>query len=61
MSKDAPLSSAEVASTLGVSTSTVNRLVAAKELTPMMKLPGRTGAYLFEPQEVHRALQKRTA
>ena len=42
------LSTAQAAGYLKVSPRTVQRLVARGELTPMTKLPGRTGSYVFE-------------
>lgn len=55
MSKAAHLSSAEAAAALGVSTSTINRMVADGQLKPYLKLPGKTGAYVFTQAEVDRA------
>ena len=54
MSKATHLSSAEAATALGVSTSTVNRMVADGQLKPYLKLPGKTGAYVFTTAEVER-------
>lgn len=42
-----PLNSEQVAEILGLNRATVNRRAAAGEL-PAIKLPGRTGAYLFD-------------
>ena len=42
------LSTAQTAGYLKVSPRTVQRLVARGELTPMTKLPGRTGSYVFD-------------
>lgn len=42
------ITTAEAAQILGKSVATVNRLVALGRLTPARKLPGKTGAYLFD-------------
>lgn len=42
------LTAAQVAERLGISTRTVSRMVARGDLTPAHKLPGDTGAYLFD-------------
>lgn len=53
---------AEVAQILCVDTSWVLRLVSDDRLKPEMKLPGRTGAYLFDRAEVERlAAERRSA
>ena len=46
------LTTAQAAEALGVSVRTVHRMVAAGTLTPTMKLPGTTGAYLLDAAEV---------
>ncbi len=43
---------AEVARRLGCDVRTVHRMVAAGRLSPVTKLPGRTGPYLFDAAEV---------
>ena len=43
------LTTAQVASILGVSRRQVNRMVASGKLTPAQKLEGQTGAHLFRP------------
>jgi excisionase family DNA binding protein len=43
----APLTSAQVARKLGKSVRTINRMAAAGNI-PADKMPGRTGAYLFD-------------
>lgn len=55
-----PLSTAEVAARLGVTTVTVIRWARAGTL-PAMKMPGRTGAYLFDADTVARFAAKREA
>jgi excisionase family DNA binding protein len=42
------MTSREVAAALGVSVRQVPRLIERGELTPVEKLPGRTGAYIFD-------------
>lgn len=41
-----------VAQRLNVDRTTVIRLVKAGDLVPVAKLPGRTGAFLFNPRDV---------
>ncbi len=48
------LTVAEVAEQLGRGRSTVLRLVTSGDLHPRTKLPGKTGAYLFDRDEVER-------
>lgn len=47
----AQLTTAEVARRLGTDRKGVRRLIAAGALDPV-KLPGKTGAYLFDPSAV---------
>ena len=42
------LSTTEVAAEFGVDRSVIVRRVKAGQLTPVQKLPGHTGAYLFD-------------
>lgn len=51
----------EVVDQRGVSHRTLLRMIEADEITPAQKLPGDTGAYLFEPAEVERAFVDREA
>lgn len=44
---------------LGVSHRTLMRMVHADEIKPIEKVPGRTGAYLFESHEVERVFTLR--
>ena len=46
------MTTAEVADALQVHRKTVLRYVAARRLTPIQKLPGTTGAFLFRRQDV---------
>lgn len=46
------ITSAEAAQRLGVITTTVSKLVRRGALTPVKKLPGIRGAYLFDPSDV---------
>lgn len=55
------LTTAQAALRLGLHVSTVNRMAAAGELTPLMKIPGKTGAYLFSSTEVDRLRAERAA
>ena len=50
------LTTAQVVEEYGLSRRSISRLITDGELTPLMKLPGHTGAYLFERAEVVRAL-----
>ena len=52
---DPLIGSAEVCERLRIDRSTLTRRVARGEITPVQKLPGETGAYLFEAGEVARA------
>lgn len=54
------LTSATACSRLGIDRSTLTRWVQAGHIRPVFKLPGQTGAYLFEASEVERVLQQRT-
>lgn len=46
------ITTAEVAALLDVDRRTVHRMVAAGALTPTLKLPGLTGALLFDRADV---------
>lgn len=46
------LSTAEVATVLDKDVRTVHRMIDSGVLTPAFKLPGRTGAYVFDPATV---------
>jgi len=49
------LTTAEVAERLGVSPSAISYRVRAGTLTPAMKMPGKRGAFLFDPTELEQA------
>lgn len=56
------LATTEVAALLGIDRSVVIRRVQAGSLTPVHRLPGPTGAYLFDRSEVERvATERKTA
>ena len=49
---DTQVTTTQAADALGTSRRQVIRLVDAGRLVPLAKLPGRTGAYLFDPADV---------
>lgn len=49
-----PIPSAEVCEALHIDRSTLSRWVASGRITPTIKLPGKTGAFLFDPKDVER-------
>lgn len=55
------LTSPQVAARLGRSARTVHRLVESKQLTPVQKLDGPNGAFLFDPADVEAYLQQSSA
>ena len=55
----AHITARQIVETRGVSHRTLMRMVHAREIVPIEKLPGETGAYLFEPDEVERAFRDR--
>lgn len=57
----AQISTAEIVATYGVSTKTVYRMRDAGELGSWYKVPGKTGALIFDSGEVAAAFQRRTA
>lgn len=52
MRKTSLVGTAEVAEALGCNVRTVVRMVQSGSLEPSVKMPGRTGAYLFDPETV---------
>lgn len=55
------LSTAQVAETLGCSIRTVHRLVRREDLAPVQKMPGESGAYLFDAAAVRAYAKQRAA
>ena len=55
------LTSAEACKALNIDRSTLNRWIAAGKVTPALKLPGRTGAYLFDPAHVEAKAREEAA
>lgn len=55
------LVTAEVAATLKTDRKGVRRLVERGDLVPVRKLPGLTGAYLFDPVAVEALAAERSA
>ena len=55
------MSTAQAAEYLKVSPRTVRRLVDSGKLTPMTKLPGRTGSYVFDEAAVMAYLTRSVA
>ncbi|MBI1379439.1 MAG: helix-turn-helix domain-containing protein [Frankiales bacterium] len=52
---------AEAAALIGVDRKTVLRQIAAGELIPTRKLPGRTGSYLLARSDVQRLAAERVS
>lgn len=46
------ITTADAAQMLGVHVATVSRMVASGRLVPAIKVPGKTGAFLFHPEDV---------
>lgn len=61
MSTPALLSTVEAADRLQVERSTLSRWVQLGRITPAMKLPGRTGSFLFDADEIDRVAAERAA
>lgn len=59
--KNPPIPTAEVARILRVDVRTVHRMADDGRLTPILKIPGRTGPYLFDPAEVEAYRNQRAA
>ena len=55
------ITTAEACAELGINRSTISRWVALGHISPTMKLPGRTGAFLFSRSEIARVKQERAA
>ncbi|HMH92621.1 MAG TPA: helix-turn-helix domain-containing protein [Streptosporangiaceae bacterium] len=50
------IGSAEACELLGIDRSTLSRRVARGEITPAQKMPGETGPFLFQRDEIERVL-----
>ncbi|MBN9326556.1 hypothetical protein [Cellulomonas sp. 73-145] len=61
MPKVDPLTMAEVVAKFGGSRKRVRLLMSRGVLTPVQKLPGKTGAYLFDRDAVETLATKRAA
>jgi DNA-binding transcriptional MerR regulator len=57
---DQYLTTAQVAEAANRSIRTVSRWISNGQLRPAMKIPGRTGAYLFTPEHVAEVLCEQT-
>jgi predicted site-specific integrase-resolvase len=55
------IGSAKACQTLAIDKSTLSRWVASGVITPAIKLPGKNGAMLFDPQDVTRLCLDRAA
>ena len=58
---DQYLTTAQVADTANRSIRTVSRWIKDGRLRPSLKIPGRTGAYLFDPEHVAEVLEQAQA
>mgnify|MGYP000016739153 CR=1 FL=1 len=56
-----PLTVAEVAGMFDKNPSTILRWTRDGKLTPIAKLPGKTGAYLYDAKKIQRLASKATA
>ena len=54
-----PIGTAEAAQRLGVDVSTISRWVASGRLKPLFRLPAKTGAMVFDAEEVDRLAAQR--
>lgn len=48
------LATVQVCERIGIDRSTLSRYVQLDRIRPVMRLPGRTGAMLFDPADVER-------
>jgi predicted site-specific integrase-resolvase len=55
------LGSADVCKALGIDRSTLSRWIKDGTAVPSMRLPGKTGAYLFTVEELERLADGRAA
>lgn len=51
----------EASDILGIDRSTLTRWVTAEKVTPLQKLPGEKGAYLFRRAHIEKLAAERTA
>lgn len=58
---EALIGATEAASDLGVSKDTLIRMIARGDITPVHKLPGDNGAYLFHRADVERLAEAKVA
>jgi predicted site-specific integrase-resolvase len=54
-----PIGTTEAAQRLGVDVSTISRWVASGRLKPLFRLPAKTGAMVFAPEEIERVATER--
>ena len=59
MSKFSAIPAKEVALRLGVNRRTLTRMIYRGDLKPWGKLPGQTGAYIFDAVEVDRLVAEK--
>lgn len=57
---DQYLTTAQVADAAGRSLRTISRWLKDGHLRPSLKLPGHTGAYLFDPKHVADVIEQQT-
>lgn len=57
MQQKPTITTGEVATLYGVSRRTIGRKIATGDLTPLMKLPGKTGAHVFDASQVQRVFE----
>jgi excisionase family DNA binding protein len=55
------IASIDVARQLGINRSTLTRWIKDGTAVPSMRMPGRTGAYLFSRDELDRLLESRSS
>lgn len=58
---DDPMTTAQAAERLRCSVKTIHRMVEDGRLIASLKLPGETGAYLFEAAEVERVAAEKAS
>ena len=55
------MTASEVAAAFGRDTRTISRWTREGRLTPTTKLPGKTGAYLYDAKKIQRLASKASA